>query len=116
DTLASEWSRSNQEVIRHGIEDRTVSTHPTHSRDTGCTETSYAIVLRITYDTGSCNVLASHTAVPGTCSTGRPDMARDYGDASDEELSEWTLSLEIQVESIFVKHVDVRDVGERCRL
>src|SRR2546425_6685299 len=33
------------------------------------------------------------------------DMAWNYGDASDEELSERTLSLEIEVQSIFVKHV-----------
>src|SRR5436190_7575858 len=29
DTLASVWARSNQEVVRHGIEDWTVSTHTT---------------------------------------------------------------------------------------
>src|SRR2546425_12925801 len=114
DTLASVWSRSSQEVVRHGIEDWTVSTHPTHHSDVGCTKEAYAIVLRSVHYVCARNVLVCHTSVPGARTTSRPNKARDDGDAADAEFSEWTLSLEIQAESIFVKHVDVGDVGERC--
>src|SRR3989442_12874120 len=105
DSLASVWSRSSQEVVRHRVEDRTVSTHPTHHSDVGCTEESYAIVLRSVHYVCARSVLACHTSVPGARTTSRPNMARDDGEAADEELVEWTLSLEIRVEGILIKHV-----------
>src|SRR5207247_4317167 len=45
--------------------------------------------------------------------TSRPDLAWHDGDAAQEELSERTLSLEVQVHSELVQHVDVSDASER---
>src|SRR5438094_776787 len=113
DALASIWSRSYEEVVRHRVEGWTISTHTTDAGNAGCAEVSDATVLGGINNARACNVLAGHAIVPSTGTTSRPNVAWDYGDTTDEQFSEWTLSLEIQVKSIFVKHIDVGDVGER---
>ena len=116
DTLARVWARSNQEVVRHGIEDWTVSTCAANGHDAGCSEGSYTRVLCSIDNIRACNVLPEHAAVPSARTTSRPDMAWDYSDATDEQLSERTLSLQVQVQSELVYHIDVSNVGERCCL
>src|SRR5256885_15229781 len=97
DTLTSVRSRSDQEVVRHRIEGWIVSASTTNRDNAGGTKGSYASVLSGVDNTRSCNVLAGHFIVPRICPTGCPDVAWNYGDTAAEELSEWTLSLEVKV-------------------
>ena len=43
-------------------------------------------------------------------------MAWNYGNATDKELSERTLSLQVKVQRELVNDVNVSNVRERCRL
>src|SRR5436305_4761396 len=116
DALACECARSDEEVVRDRVEGWTVSTRTTDCDDVGCAECSDASGLWSTNDVSSRDFLASDTAVPCARTTGRPYVAWHYGDTAEEELSEWTLSLEVKVHSELVQDVDVSNIRERCSL
>src|SRR5438876_10103166 len=116
DALASIWSGPYEEVVRHLVESWTISTHTTDAGNAGCAEVSDASVLSSISNARACNVLAGHATVPSTGTTSRPNMAWDYGDTTDEQFSERTRGLEIQVKSKLVDDVDVSNVRERGRL
>src|SRR6267143_6035727 len=116
DALTSIRSRSYEEVVRDRVEGWTISTHTTDAGNAGCAEVSDASVLSSINNARACNVLAGHSIVPSTGTTSRPNVAWDYGDTPDEQFSEWTPSLEIQVKSKLVEDVHVSNVRERSRL
>src|SRR3989454_6687250 len=111
DALACECARSDEEVVRDRVEGWTVSTRTTDGDDVWCAECSDASGLWSTNDVSSRDFPASDTAVPCARTTSRPYVAWNYGDTAEEELSEWTLSLEVKVHSELVQDVDVSNVG-----
>ena len=98
DALACECARSDEEVVRDRVEGWTVRTCTTDSDDVWCAECSDASGLWSTNDVSSRDFFASDTAVPCARTTSRPDVAWNYGDTAEEELSERTLSLEVKVQ------------------